>query len=304
MITGVSHVSYTVKSLERSIAFYGSTLGIEHVRTQVSDQPYLARVIGLPGCSLLIGFAGVEGDTAVIEFIQYVYPTSDQAGVGFGRVGTPYHCWVVDDLSAACQRLSSQGVVFMAEPRPVGRGPWGDASGTILVDPDGLLVELIELTGATGGQGRLTRMHHTNLVVSDAAAAVDWLSDNLGLAVLARWEGENDYARHLGRLSDAYIRTAYLSIPHADYLLQLWEFRSPTGPPADTSTNNIGSGHFCFMVDDILTDYESLTALGVQFVGPPAMVTHGANRGAYAIYFVGPDGMRLELFQGSPTRVA
>jgi hypothetical protein len=83
----------------------------------------------------------------------------------------------------------------------------------------------------------------------------------------------------------------------------LWEFRTPTGPPAGVAANNIGSGHLGFVVDDMLTDCGILGARGLEFVGVPTEVTAGANKGGYAVYLVGPDGIRLELFQGPATPV-
>jgi len=303
MIVGLSHTSYTVSNLKRTMAFYGGTLGIEHTHTQVSDQPYLAGVTGLPGSSLLIGFARVEGDISVFEVIEYMHPKGGQAGIGFGRVGMLHLCWSVDNLSAAYERLLTQGVTFMAEPHLVGDGPWGDALGTFLLDPDGLFVELIEPAEESSGSGRLTGMHHTTFTVSNLDAALDLLCGKLGLKVMAKYEGDSAYVRHLGSLDDAYVRAAYLAIPNTAHVLQVWEFRTQTGPPANTAPNHVGSGHLCFMVDDIMADYEALTARDIQFVGLPTEVTAGVNKGAYAVHFLGPDSIRLELFQGPPTRV-
>jgi len=143
MISGLFHSGITVSDLEQSLEFYGGRLGIEHIRSQVSDQPYLSGVTGFPDCSLKIGFAQVEGDTSVLEIVEYVRPKGGLAGAGFGRVGTPHLGWAVDDLSAAYQRLSARGVRFLATPDRVGEGLWRGARGVLLVDPDGVLIELI-----------------------------------------------------------------------------------------------------------------------------------------------------------------
>ncbi|MGA2111616.1 MAG: VOC family protein [Anaerolineales bacterium] len=304
MISGLFHSGITISDLNRSLAFYGETLGIEHIRSQVSDQAYLAGVTGFPGCSLKIGFAQVEGDTSVLEIIEYVHPKGGLAGVEFGRVGTPHLGWAVDNLSAAYQRLSAQGVKFLARPARIGEGPWRGGLGTFLLDPDGLLLELIEPPGLVGGSGRLAKMVHTGFAVSRLKEALAFLSEKIGLEVIDRAEGESDYARHMGNLGDAFLQAAWLAIPGTDYRMELWEFRSPKGPPADMATNNVGSGHFCFKVEDMLSVYRTLAGQGVQFVGPPTEVTAGVNKGGYAIYFLGPDNIRFELFQGRPTRVA
>ena len=86
MIIGAAHPGCTVSDVEGALCFYGSTLGIEHTVSQVSDQPYLALVTGVPGCSLRIGFARIEGDNVPLEFIEYVNPPPGRALTGFGIV--------------------------------------------------------------------------------------------------------------------------------------------------------------------------------------------------------------------------
>ena len=49
MIVGMHHTGLTVGNLDVAMAFYGDALGIDDTHTQVSDQPYLAGVTGLPG---------------------------------------------------------------------------------------------------------------------------------------------------------------------------------------------------------------------------------------------------------------
>jgi len=147
-------------------------------------------------------------------------------------------------------------------------------------------------------------MVQTGFAVSNLNAALRFLEGTLGLGVTGRHEGESDYAQGPGNLRDAILRAAWLAIPNTDYLMELWEFRNPKGPPADTACNNSGSGHFCFMVKDMLAAYRILVDQGVQFVGRPTQVTAGVNKGGYATYFLGPDNIRFELFQGRPTQVA
>ena len=82
MITGFTHYATTVSDLQGSMHFLGDVLGIEHVRTQVSDQPYLAGITGIPGCSMRVGLARVEGDDALYEVLEMVHPEPGQSGRG------------------------------------------------------------------------------------------------------------------------------------------------------------------------------------------------------------------------------
>lgn len=300
MIIGAAHPGITIKHVERSLRFYGDTLGIKHTVSQVSDQPYLARVTGVPGCSLKIGFARVEGDDVPLEFIEYVNPPAGRARIGFGIPGTPHLCWQVDNLDLVYNRLMVAGVRFCGGPHALAGGPWGEARGVFLRDPDGLLVELIESPEHRNGSGRLVRIHHIGLTVSNLDQALDFFCRQLELKEKGRYEGESSYVRHYANLEDDYIRGATLLLPGMDVYVDLWEFRTPDGPPADVAKYNIGSAHLCFLVDDIMADHALLSERGICFVGPPAEVTAGVNKGARAIYFAGPDGVPLELFQKPP----
>jgi catechol 2,3-dioxygenase-like lactoylglutathione lyase family enzyme len=301
VIIGAAHPGITVRAVERSLRFYGDTLGVEHTVSQVSDQPYLELVTGVPGCSLKIGFARVEGDDVPLELIEYVNPVAGRALTGFGIAGTSHLCWQVNNLTAAYDRLSTEGVRFFGGPHPLVDGPWGEAQGVFLRDPDGLLVELIELPGCCRDEdGRLVRIHHVSLTVSNLDQAVDFYCSMLSLEETARYEGESAYLRHNAGLKDDYIRGATLLLPGMEVYVELWEFRTPNGPPADVAKYNVGSAHLCFLVDDIMADYALLSERGVQFVGRPAEVTAGVNKRARAIYFAGPDNVPLELFQKPP----
>jgi catechol 2,3-dioxygenase-like lactoylglutathione lyase family enzyme len=300
VIIGAAHPGITIKHVERSLRFYGDTLGIEHTVSQVSDQPYLARVTGVPGCSLKIGFARVEGDDVPLEFIEYVNPPAGRAQIGFGIPGTPHLCWQVDNLDSAYGRLVAGGVTLCGAPHTLVDGPWREARGVFLRDPDGLLVELIEFPEHRNGSGRLVRIHHIGLTVSNLDQAVDFYCSRLELEEKARYEGESSYLRQYSDLEDDYIWGTVLLLPGMDVYVDLWEFRTPGGPPADVAKYNVGGAHLCFLVDDIMSDYALLSERGIHFVGPPAEVTAGVNKGARAIYFTGPDGVPLELFQKAP----
>ena len=303
MITGLAHCGYTVGQLEPAVAFFSQTLGVEHTHMQVSDQPYLARVTGLPGTSLKVGFVQIEDDRLALELLDFVQPRGRPAGVGYGRPGTCYVGWAVDDLQVIYQRLRRQGVTFLAEPQPVDFGPWAGGLATLLLGPDGILIELIETMGSAGPQGRLKRVHHITFTVNNLVAALSFLRGGLGLAVVAQEAADSAYARRIGGRADGRLRAAYLTVPGSDCLLEVLAFDTPAGPPADSTLNNPGSVHCCLLVDDIQADYRALSQYGARFAGPPVEVTAGVNRGAYAVHFGGPDNMRFELFQGPPTRL-
>jgi catechol 2,3-dioxygenase-like lactoylglutathione lyase family enzyme len=300
MINAYFHSSYTVSELDRSLDFYTHVLGIENSRWQVSDQPYLASVTGIAGASLKIGFCTVEGDAILLELVEYVQPKGVRAATGFGIPGSPHLSWTVDNLPAAFERLQTASVKLLGSPQPLMDGLWGNYTGFFLEDPDGLLIELIEDPAEKGGTGRLTSLHHTGYIVSDLNKTLDLLIGLLEFELVTRKSFDSRYLRTFGKLQDNQMEAAYLRLPGTKHMLELWEFRRVSGKPADLSKNNTGSAHMCFQASDIHQAHADLSARGVQFVGKPVEITAGRNKGGYAIYFSGPDGIPFELFQKPP----
>jgi hypothetical protein len=65
--------------------------------------------------------------------------------------------------------------------------------------------------------------------------------------------------------------------------------------------NSWGCLHLCVVVDDIFAVHERMSRQGAVFVGPPALVELGANKGARAIFTKLSDVILLELYQYKKT---
>ena len=81
------------------------------------------------------------------------------------------------------------------------------------------------------------------------------------------------------------------------FMIELIEYVQPKCDPTDTSTCRPGSAHLCFVVKNLRAEYERMAALGVEFISSPNEVSYGVNKGALAVYFKGPDNIRLEMIE-------
>jgi glyoxylase I family protein len=87
--------------------------------------------------------------------------------------------------------------------------------------------------------------------------------------------------------------------------LELFEYQSPAGTPADPARNPASQGytHFCLDVVDIDAEYERLRQEGMTFHGPPPTAEElGSNR-IRSIYARDPDGNIVELQEVIDPRV-
>lgn len=147
------HININVSDLDRSIEFY-QLLGFEVLLEGI---PYLslsaeadfdalpaeaAAALGLPagtsarGCILQLGNGFPKLD------LMELHAPSARRPTGNGDRGLVRLCLASRDLAADCERLATVGVEFLTPPRTC-----ADRMADIAVcrDPDGTLIELIEL---------------------------------------------------------------------------------------------------------------------------------------------------------------
>jgi catechol 2,3-dioxygenase-like lactoylglutathione lyase family enzyme len=149
---------------------------------------------------------------------------------------------------------------------------------------------------------RITGADHTSFTVADLDRSLAFYCDLLGFEVLNyRPRIVNQYFRDIIGMPDAVVKGAYLGIPGSVHKLELFEYVQPRGTPADVRTNNPGSAHLCYLVDDCRALYARLVDAGVQFRSPPIDLNEGPNAGGVALYMLDPDGITIELFQAAPS---
>lgn len=147
------------------------------------------------------------------------------------------------------------------------------------------------------------RLHHTSFTVSDVDAAEAFFVKNFDMRRVGGGLYDFDYIRKIVGYADAVLKIAVLEFPGESHphRLELIQYLSPAAEPTSTATCRAGAAHLCIEVNDIQAAYERLRAGGVKLTSAPVQVTEGINRGAWAVYFQGPDGIALELFQ-APNR--
>jgi catechol 2,3-dioxygenase-like lactoylglutathione lyase family enzyme len=121
-------VILAVANVERSLAFYGDTLGFM-VEAVYDDPPYAT----LTGAGMRLSLA------------EQGHPAEDRPGVAMTAPPDRSQSAAalvleVDDCMAVYERLGQAGVPFLAEPY---HPPWG-GHRFFCVDPDGHLVEIEE----------------------------------------------------------------------------------------------------------------------------------------------------------------
>ncbi len=146
---------------------------------------------------------------------------------------------------------------------------------------------------------RITKAHHVGFTVRSLERSIVFYRDVLGFELAFQWNPQAAYIRELVGYPDVDLHGAILRLPGTDVCLELLEYRNIEQIDVDMGNGNIGNGHIAFNVDDLMSYYERLKAMGVQSVSPPVTPTMGPNKGGKAVYLIDPDGFRVELIQSN-----
>ena len=293
MITGLTHPGISVSNLENWLAFIRNNLDANHISSQVSDQDYLEKVTGFAGAKLKIGFVRFGGHSFPLEVIEYMNPKGKAQAIDYGNIGYAQLTFRVSNINTFHQENVQNGL-RTGEIFESTHLYWGKYRGYHLTAPDNFPLNILEFPNSRDEMENAIHIHHSGLTVSNLEDAIDLLCNRLDLKMVQREKENQD--PFWPALDTAY-EYAILKIPAHDFWIELRQFDKAKSTHYDMAHNNFGSMHHCFQVDDIFKDYTVLEKAGVNFVGAPAQVTAGINKGAYAIYFYGFDGYRFEIFQ-------
>jgi catechol 2,3-dioxygenase-like lactoylglutathione lyase family enzyme len=143
LIQRFDHTSFTVADIERAVAFWRDVMGFNVADLSMREGEWLGTVVGVPGARCRI--AHLHGHGTHLEFIQYLVRPGDDVTGPPNRPGTAHVAFVVEDIEAIAQRMLEAGA---SEQGRITRCTSGAAAGcraVYLKDPNGIIVELVEL---------------------------------------------------------------------------------------------------------------------------------------------------------------
>ena len=152
-ISEIHHVALAVSDMERSIAFYRDILGFRKTLDMPLNSPGLERLLrlrpGTTGRSVIMqqGLSTV-GEVELVQF--FPAPTAPTPPKGVSGIGAFLLSFEVknEELDAVYQRILQKGIACYSEPQVVELPGYGSMRAIIFEDPDGQMIELVQLPPA------------------------------------------------------------------------------------------------------------------------------------------------------------
>lgn len=143
-IVAVNHFSLTVEDLDRSLAFWRDTLGLEQMDfSMTTEGDFVESIVGLPGTFMESVFVRAPG--IVIEIIKYVQPEGTPIRPRTCDPGCTHIAFECEGLEGLFERVRANGYTTRADRViTVPEGDWKGTKTFYCVDPDGVTVELLE----------------------------------------------------------------------------------------------------------------------------------------------------------------
>ncbi|MCO4748337.1 MAG: VOC family protein [Proteobacteria bacterium] len=157
-ISGVLHVNINCSDFERSRAFYeklGFRVLMEVEQDGTAD---VAKAVGLPPYKVK-GALMALGDGSVIDLLEWQDPHDPSPPYAqLNHVGLARIAFATSDIEADIARLKADGVTFLSEEPAEVPDPLGGTTRFIcFTDPDGTVLELIEMGTVMGWVQRLSQ---------------------------------------------------------------------------------------------------------------------------------------------------
>lgn len=308
-VIGVEKISLTVANLDRTERFYRDILGFEALGRQHSDDPRLARLLGVE--SAAVDILAMRLGNEQVEFVQYRHK-----GRAYPRDSRSPDLWfqhfaiIVSDMDRAYARVRRAGVAAISSGGPQTLPPQnGRVRAFKFRDPDGHPLELLYFPPGEGrpvwhtaASGRLfLGIDHSAIGISDTAVSRSFYGSLLGMSAVYEIVNRGPAQEHLDGTFNAVVRITGMRPVSSDGPgIEFLDYRTPpTGrhAPVDAASDDIAHVHLVLVVDDLARTLEQLEAAAIRLVSPGLVELAGGRR---ALMIRDPDGHTLLLTEERP----
>ena len=146
LVKETRHFGIAVKDMERSLKFYRDLLGLEIMREMDEAGGYIDNMLALKDVNVKTVKLSANNGVTLVELLQFNSHSGDEKNKQIYDIGPSHLAFTVNNLDESYEILKNAGIEFNSEPQ---LSPDGYAKVIFCKDPDGTLVELVEVLNET-----------------------------------------------------------------------------------------------------------------------------------------------------------
>jgi catechol 2,3-dioxygenase-like lactoylglutathione lyase family enzyme len=306
----IQGIALTVSDLDRSVAFYGNTLGFRKVGERLIADPEFDQISGTFGVRMRRATLRLGDET--IELEQYLAPAGEPLPLDSRAqdLWFQHFAIVVRDMDAAyaqLARLPLQAISSAPQTIPDSNVAAAGIRAYKFKDPDGHPLELLYFPPGKGnpkwqqpGDALFLGIDHSAITVANTERSIRFWADVIGLAVAGGSLNSGPTQEHLDGALGAVVRVTGLRPQHASGPgLEFLQYLTPSDGRAvsvGVRPSDVAHVHIVLEVDDLDRLVEQLSRSNTQFISPRPMRVSGTPFGL-GVMVKDPDGHAALLVQ-------
>jgi catechol 2,3-dioxygenase-like lactoylglutathione lyase family enzyme len=300
-ITGLMHAIHATNDVDTTLAFYTKLFGVSG-QVQPFTNPNVPLLTNSPGVTLRLSMLRLPSEEPRgmgFELTEFSNVARHPAQPRMSDPGAPHMKFFVRDLARVMTAIKAANApVLTRGGAPVRiQSAMGPASAIVVRDPDGYLVEVLQVTApATAPDGNLIGSMPGETVGSMDASMRFW-RDTMGLQAAGdpRFSKDKAMLDLMGLPDGAEFRMASGLIPGSRVRMEFLEIRNAGArTPFSLRVPDPGASGFAIRVADIEKLLPQLKAQGVQVLSKDGALVEWDAR-TRNVFVKDPDGLNLEL---------
>jgi catechol 2,3-dioxygenase-like lactoylglutathione lyase family enzyme len=299
-VVGILNYVHAVNDVDKTVAFYRDVIGLE-VGRQPSDfpNPGVPSLLNAPGVHLRMGTMKLPGAKYVMELTQF-------SGVE-RKPGQPLHTdpgaallqLTVRDIDTVFAAIKKSGVPIVTRSgAPVKLGPNGNWRALMVRDPDGYILEIIQLPAPADAPAGNVFAVGMGLTVRDMVETQKFYLDMLGFDLTGKMEFSANKAilDLVGAPAGTENREWTSVVPGTDARVFFYEYKGLPRTPFHLRVQDPGAPALVMRVTDLDAMLKRLKAIGTEVVsarGEPVQFSPTVRN----VFVVDPNGVNLELYE-------
>ena len=303
-VIGVGNFAHIVANVDESLKFYHDVLGLEVGVTQgFAPNPAIEKLGHTEGGQSRIAVVKVPGIALGIELIEYKDIKREPQRPRFFDPGAANFAMRVRDLDALFPKVAAfPGVkIITAGGKPVTlKTPNGTLHAVFVQDPDGFVVEMLDVPNAPAGEGHVLSGSAFEATVANSEESVKFYKGLLGFDMkLGTAFNDNQEMSATAGAPGASFKQSTATIPGTSVPFTLIEFKNIERKKLSGRTQDPGTTVLQLVVKDVAALTAKLKAAGVPVVttgGGPVQIVPGLDIAIVR----DPNNLLLELVQRAP----